>query len=497
MTIDVVDRNAIHAQPCILCERQFIVKTTLGIRLQLLLKHLFILRIPDRHVEGFTGEEMFILRFIERRHPGPRLELHLLRRPIDGSVGEGVNFRPLRHLIFLPIPNGIESKVGEPALRSGGGDHPLVAIGHGFFIPKKLPPRIGEFRKVLGLNVRLPLSILFLGVDVLLLISEDIQAGLAHRFSREGIGDEILHFAAIHLPDDDRIRHPQQHSGEIAIRHLCLQKISATRLQRRGDLHACVQVSIARLKLQIPLCHFLADIFLLPLLKDLITDILRLHALPVQSLGITLQIGFRVLQQLLKIHPAGTETHLRPIAKNIANLRALPGGLHCNIFQPAQLPSDARQLVLQLLDVGFVKIDRLAQHFHRPRELMAIFKNGRQFIGPADAEGTAGSFLCETLVDREIVEFLRQRESFRTRREPGARFIFLQRVQRQNRVLALRVLVLLPWPPPPIHQRVLAKLSLVELRKFHFGLESEISSALRQLRQQPAPALAIAGRGFP
>ena len=100
--------------------------------------------------------------------------------------------------------------MGEPSLRSGGGDHPLVAIGHGVFIRKKLPLLIGEFRKVLRLNVRLPLSTLFLGVDVLLLIPKDVQVGLAHRLSGQGIDHEILHLRAVHLPDDDGIRHPQQ-----------------------------------------------------------------------------------------------------------------------------------------------------------------------------------------------------------------------------------------------------------------------------------------------
>ena len=255
-------------------------------------------------------------------------------------------------------------------------------------------------------------------------------------------------------------------------------------------------MSLARLEFQIPLCHFLADIFFLPFLKDLVTDILRLGALPVQSLGIALQISFRLLQQSLEIHPAGAKTNFRPVAKHIANLRALPGGLHRNIFQPAQLPSDARQFVLQLLDVVFVEIDRLAQHLHRPRELMAIFKNGRQFMGPADAERASGCLLGEPLVDGEIVKFIRQRESFRSRREPGAGFIFLQRVQRQDRVLTLRVL-LLPWPPPPIRQRVLAKLRLVKLGKFQFRLGCEIPLVLRQLGQQPAPALTIAGSRFP
>ena len=288
MSIVMIDGNTINPQPRILRQRQFIIKSTFRIRLKLLLKNLFVLRIPDRYAEGFTAEKMFVFRLIKGCHPGPRLKLHLLGRPVDGAVGEGENFRPLRHLIFLPIPDGIVSQMGKPPLRSGRGDHPLVSVGHGFFIPEKLPLRIGEFRKILRLNMRLPAAILFLGIDVLLLISEDIQSGLAHRFPRQGIHHEILHFRAVHLPDDDGIRHPQQHPRKIAIRHLCLQKISPARLQRRGNLHALVQMSLARLEFQIPLRHFLADVFLLPLLKDLVTDILRLGALPVQRLGIAL-----------------------------------------------------------------------------------------------------------------------------------------------------------------------------------------------------------------
>ena len=211
-------------------------------------------------------------------------------------------------------------------------------------------------------------------------------------------------------------------------------EVGAGFLQRRGDGDALVEMLVARLEVELPAGDFFADVLLLLFLDEPIADVGDVHLLPIELLGLGLEIGFHVGEQLGDVDFVGDELDLLGVAEAEVDARAAAGGLRHHAFELAPVADDLIELLLILFAlVAGEALDRMRQYSAARSILAAIFEelceaSGRRASRLGWSLGR-GCRRATCLVELDEVLVVGEFEAFDACGEPGDGFVFAERVE--------------------------------------------------------------------
>ena len=148
-------------------------------------------------------------------------------------------------------------------------------------------------------------------------------------------------------------------------------------LQRRGDGDALVEVVLARLEVQLPAGHFGADVLAPVLLDEPVADFRDVHLLPIELLGLRLEIGLHVVEQLADVDLVGDELDLLGVAEAEFDRGAAAGRLRHHAFELAPVADDLVEplLVVPCASSPVGALDRLAPVLGSARILAAVLED--------------------------------------------------------------------------------------------------------------------------
>ena len=173
-----------------------------------------------------------------------------------------------------------------------------------------------------------------LPISSFLAVAEELQFDARHRLAGHRVGYEEICLVVELLLDDDRIVYPDDDLAHVAVRHLRRQQVGTGLLQRSRHGDALVEMHRTRLDVQLPGGDLLADVFLLVLVHQSITDPTHIRLLTIQLARIRLQVVLEIVQQCWHVDRVGLKLDAAAIPKAI---------LHCGA-QACRMSHDRLEL---------------------------------------------------------------------------------------------------------------------------------------------------------
>ena len=258
---------------------------------------------------------------------------------------------------------------------------------------------------------------------------------------------------------------------------------------------------LARADVHPPLGHLRAEIRLLVLRDQPVSDVGDVELLPIELAGIGGEECFHIVQELLDLDFVGRELDLPAVAEAILDAGPASGGLILRRLEAAPIADDLVELLLPILAaiavlVG-VLLHELPPILGRLRVLPAVLEDLRQLSQGLDRQlrlwprrRFSGGDLLKNL---DVVELVGQVESLDAGGQPGYRLIFSQGVQGVRAALVfLRVIGgHASESPAVLGHRLHAELVQRELRQFPADSVEVARVELSRLLETPSPALAV------
>ncbi len=333
-------------------------------------------------------------------------------------------------------------------------------------------------------------------VDVPLPVAEELEVGFGNRRAGDCVGQEVQGFVRQRLLHERRVAHPEHDVALVASLELSGQQIGAGLLQRRRHRNAAVEVVWPRLEIERPLRHHAADVVALVFHHQPIADVVDAQLLPVELRRRGLEVVLHILQQLRYADLAGFEAHLPAVAVAIVHRSAHAGRLPQHRLEAPPVAGDLLKVGLPLAARVGIAVDEPLPLDGRPRILPAVFETLRERLERPLRPGGLGP-RGNLLVELQIVELVGQLEPLHPRGEAGDRFVFAERVQREDARLV--AVAFQPAAPKPTErgQSFHAELAAEKVGQPQLNFRLALGRRFGGLHERPAPALAIALRFVP
>ena len=211
-------------------------------------------------------------------------------------------------------------------------------------------------------------------------------------------------------------------------------EIRAGFLQRRRDGDALVEMLVARLERELPAGDFFADVLFLLFLDETVADVVDVELLPIELLGLRLEVGLHVGEQLGDVDLVGDELDLLGVAEAEVDGGAAAGGLRHRAFELAPVADDLIELLLILLAlVAGESLDGDAANIRRRGRIGGDFRRCRPSRSTAVRVAWV-SLLCRGLGEDGLIELdevvvVGELEALDAGGEPGDGFVFGERVE--------------------------------------------------------------------
>src|SRR5262249_35467763 len=140
--------------------------------------------------------------------------------------------------------------------------------------------------------------------------------------------------------DDDGVGDPDDDTTQVAVFHLGGQQVRARLFERGGDGDAVIDVFGPRLQVQVPAGGFFAEVLLLLLLHQHVSNVAEIDLVPVYLIRAALQIGLDVGEQLLDVDGERFEGDLVAVAEAEIDGRLSAGGLVAQGLEAAPIADD-------------------------------------------------------------------------------------------------------------------------------------------------------------
>ncbi len=173
-------------------------------------------------------------------------------------------------------------------------------------------------------------------------VAKKFEVDAGKRFAADRVGHIIQHLLFEGLFNDNRIGHPDNDAGDVAVLHAGRDQVCTGCFEGIGELNRDVPipVSLIGVQIQLPAGHLLADILGLIFIHDAPADIVKIDALPVQPPVFSADIVFYILEQPLDPDAVGAERHTTAVAKAIFNPGRRAGRLHAAGFKNTPVLGD-------------------------------------------------------------------------------------------------------------------------------------------------------------
>ena len=152
-------------------------------------------------------------------------------------------------------------------------------------------------------------------------VAEKINVHPRKGFAGDRIGNIIEHLLFKRFFNDDRVGHPDDNAGAVALRHPGHHQIRPGRFEgiREVDGYVPVPVTFVGIKFQLPGRHLLADIAGLIFVHDAPADIVQVYFLPLQFPGLRANMGFDIFKESVDLDAISNKLHLAAVAESVFN----------------------------------------------------------------------------------------------------------------------------------------------------------------------------------
>ena len=427
------------------------------------------------------------------RFAGPQLHVHCLPGAIDRPIGDADGL--LRHVtVFVAVVAApVETPVSEvgPALPGAGDDMPAVIVPALLLSQHQLAVLIGLLREMMGDDVEAPFALGFL--KVVRLVPEKLQLA-RHRCTRRRIHEVDHLLARLAAFQDHKIPHPHHDPCGVPVLQLGLEQIGTRRKFPKPEVRLRIHMAVRRFQFLRPRAQLIAEISFPVLFHQHPSELGKGRLELINLCRIRFQVLDDVLHQQLLLRLGQGKLHGFRVPESQGHLHRRGGKIGRSRPELAPVSPDLlEQFRTAVVVARAVQSYHIIEGFRSGDILLPVQENLHQQI-PRLRLRPALTGAHKLPQPRDELVVLPQGETLHTARQLRDRLVLFKARCLEYPVTLLHIRL---GPPAVGRQRVHIVVLMAELQPLQLLLGSGFRRKPPDLRQQPAPTLAVGFRRLP